>query len=537
MSSGQLLILLGVAVMTLAAVATLRPVGVPTPVVLVLAGLITGFLPFAPDLTLEPHVVLLGLLPLLIFDTAATSSPTAFIRNARTIGALAVGLVVATAAGVAAVAHWLGDLSWPMAFVLGTAVCPTDPAAATGIARRLGLPRRVLTIVEGEALFNDVTALVLLAAAVTAATTGHFSVLDTSGHILYAALAGGAIGLAIGHAGRWTRRRIDDPTLEIAGSIVLAYAAYLPAEALHASGVLATAVAGLYVGWHRSTGDVSAGSRLQSAAFWETLTFLIEAVLFVLLGLSARSFTSTSIGPVGGLVLTGTAVVAAVIAIRLTFMMTAGWLIRPTPSDSTAANHAGWRERLILGWSGMRGAITLAALLAVPQVSDAGSPLAGRDDTVYLGFAVIVVTLVGQGLTLPTLIRRLQLTEHPAVAETERQARLELTRAALNHLNTVDGSSQVDPKLAARLHAQYLGRLQWLEAMSEEGDLGENAQATLASEVAARRDLNSVQRDRLGELRRRRAIGTTTMRTIEHDLDLEETRLAQAGHSGESSKT
>ena len=537
MSSGQLLILLGVAVMTLAAVATLRPVGVPTPVVLVLAGLITGFLPFAPDLTLEPHVVLLGLLPLLIFHTAATSSPTAFIRNARTIGVLAVGLVVATAAGVAAVAHWLGDLSWPMAFVLGTAVCPTDPAAATGIARRLGLPRRVLTIVEGEALFNDVTALVLLAAAVTAATTGHFSVLDTSGHILYAALTGGAIGLAVGHAGRWTRRRIDDPTLEIAGSIVLAYAAYLPAEALHASGVLATAVAGLYVGWHRSTGDVSAGSRLQSAAFWETLTFLIEAVLFVLLGLSAHSFPSTAIGPVGGLVLTGTAVVGRRDRDPAYVHDDRRVADPPNADRELAANHAGWRERLILGWSGMRGAITLAALLAVPQVSDAGSPLAGRDDTVYLGFAVIVVTLVGQGLTLPTLIRRLQLTEHPAIAATERQARLELTRAALDHLDTVGASSQLDPKLAARLHAQYLGRLQWLEAMSDEGDLSENAQATLASEVAARRDLNSVQRDRLDELRRRRAIGTTTMRTIEHDLDLEEARLAQAGHSGESSKT
>ncbi|MGO9957491.1 MAG: Na+/H+ antiporter [Solirubrobacteraceae bacterium] len=537
MSSGQLLILLGVAAATLAAVATLRPVGVPTPVVLVLAGLITGFLPFAPDLTLQPHVVLLGLLPLLIFHTAATSSPTAFMRNARTIGVLAVALVIATAAGVAAVAHWLGDLSWPIAFVLGTAVCPTDPAAATGIARRLGLPRRMLAILEGEALFNDVTALVLLAAAVTAATTGHFSVLHTSAAILYSTLAGGAIGLAAGHAGRWTRRRIDDPTVEIAGSIVLAYAAYLPADALHASGVLATAVAGLYVGWHRSTGDVSAGFRLQSAAFWETLTFLIDAVLFVLLGLSARSFTSTAIGPVGGLVLTGTAVVVAVIAIRLTFMMTAGWLIRPIPADSSAANHAGWRERLILGWSGMRGAITLAALLAVPQVSDAGSPLAGRDDTVYVGFAVIVVTLVGQGLTLPTLIRRLKLTEHPAVAETERQARLELTRAALDHLDTVGASSQLDPKLAAGLHAQYLGRMRRLEAISDDENIGEKVRATVASEVTVRRDLNSVQRDRLDELRRRRAIGTTTLRTIERDLDLEEARLAQAGHPGESRKT
>ena len=146
----------------------------------------------------------------------------------------------------------------------------------------------------------------------------------------------------------------------------------------------------------------------------------------------------------------------------------------------------------------------------------------------YLGFAVIVVTLVGQGLTLPTLIRRLQLTEHPAVAETERQARLELTRAALDHLDTVGASSQLDPKLAAGLRAQYLGRIRRLEAMSDDGNLSEKVRATVSSEVTVRRDLNSVQRDRLDELRQRRAIGTTTMRTIEHDLDLEEARLAQA---------
>ena len=170
MVSGHLIIVLAVTAVTLLAVAALRRVGVPTAAVLVVAGLVIGFLPFVPDASLEPHVVLLGLLPLLVFDAAATSSATAFVRNARSIGLLAVGLVVATAAGVAAVAHWIGHLSWPMAFVLGTAVGPTDAAAATSVARRLGLPRRLLTILEGEALFNDGAALVLYAAAVTAAT-------------------------------------------------------------------------------------------------------------------------------------------------------------------------------------------------------------------------------------------------------------------------------------------------------------------------------------------------------------------------------
>lgn len=237
-SSGQVLIILCVATVTLAAVAVLRQAGIPAPVVLVVAGLVIGFLPFVPDVSLEPDVVLLGLLPLLVFDAAVTSSPTGFYRDARSIGALAVLLVVATAFGVAAVAHWAGHLSWPISFVLGTAVGPTDAAAATAVARRVGLPRRLLTVLEGEALFNDATALVLYAAAVTAATTGQFSVAHTAGSIVYSVIIGIGIGLVVGIVGRWLRNRIDDPPIEIAGSILLAYVAYLPAEEAHAVGGL-----------------------------------------------------------------------------------------------------------------------------------------------------------------------------------------------------------------------------------------------------------------------------------------------------------
>ncbi len=219
--------------MTLVAVAFLRQAGIPAPVVLVVAGLVIGFLPFVPDVSLEPDVVLLGLLPLLVFDAAVTSSPTGFYRDARSIGALALLLVVATAFAVAAVAHWVGHLAWPISFVLGTAVGPTD-AAATAVARRVGLPRRLLTILDGEALFNDATALVLYAAAVTAATTGQFSVAHTNGSIAYSVVVGTGIGLAVGIAGRWLRNRVDDPPIEIAGSILLAYVAYLPAEEAHA---------------------------------------------------------------------------------------------------------------------------------------------------------------------------------------------------------------------------------------------------------------------------------------------------------------
>jgi Na+/H+ antiporter len=534
MSSGQLLIVLAVAAVTLAAVTVLRRVGIPAPVVLVIAGLIIGFLPFVPDVALQPEVVLLGLLPLLVYDAAVTSSPTAFSRNARSIAVLAVLLVVATAFAVAAVVHWLGHLSWPIAFVLGTAVGPTDASAATSIARRLGMPRRLVTILEGEALFNDATALVLYAAAVAAAATGHFSVANTAGKIVYSAVAGGAIGIAIGWVGRHLRNRIDDPPVEIAGSILLAYAAYLPAEAVHASGVLAAVTAGLYLGWHSSGGAFSARSRLQSGAFWETLVFLINAGLFVLVGLSFHTFSVEARGPVGRLVLTGTVVVLTVIVVRLAWMWAFGWLIRPRlwlrrrDRDRAAGGQVRWRERLILGWSGMRGAITLAALLAVPEMTDGGRPLAGRDDIIYLGFAVIVVTLVAQGMTLPLLVRRLRPEEHPSVADAERQTRLDLTTAALDYIGQACAADELPAEFTDGLRAQYLSRLRRLETMGDD-DPEEEAAATAEADLALRHDIIALQRQTLSDLRGQGRIGATTLRTIEHDLDLEEARLPHQG--------
>jgi CPA1 family monovalent cation:H+ antiporter len=527
-SSSQILIILCVASVTVTSVAVLRRVGIPAAVVLVVAGLIIGFLPFVPDVSLHPEVVLLGLLPLLVFDAAVTSSPTGFLRDARSIGTLAVFLVIATAFAVAAVSHWVGHLPWAISFVLGTAVGPTDAAAATSVARRLRLPRRLLTILEGEALFNDATALVLYAAAVTAATSGQFSVLHTAGRIIYSALVGAAIGLAVGFVGRWLRNRIDDPPMEIAGSILLAYVSYLPAEEIHASGVLAAVTAGLYMGWHSSSGAFSARSRLQSNAFWETLVFLVNAALFVLVGLSFHSFSVQARGPLGRLTLTALAVVSAVIVVRLIWMFAFGWILRPRPHATGEPGHRGWRERLILGWSGMRGAITLAALLAVPTATTAGGPMAGRNDIIYLGFAVIIATLVGQGMTLPVLVRRLHLHESPTLADTERQARVELTQAALEHIGAACQSPDLPEEVTDGLRAQYLGRLHRLQTSPDDEDLEEETRASAASEMALRPDLIALQRQSLLGLRNEGRIGVTTLRTIERDLDLEEARLSSA---------
>jgi monovalent cation/hydrogen antiporter len=513
----KLLIVLAAAAVVWAGTAWLRRRAIPTPVVLVVAGVVLGFLPFVPDTSLEPDVVLLGFLPLLIFHAAFTSSPREFLSHGAPIFLLATGLVVITAAAVAVVAHFLGDLSWPMSFVLGTAVGPTDAAAAIGIVRRLGLSRQLVIILEGEALFNDATALVLYAAAVTDAVSGHVSIGHTVASIIYSAVVGAAIGLAVAIVGQPIRRLLDDPPMEIALSLLLAYAAYLPAEAAGASGVLGAVTAGLYLGWH-SPGALSARTRLQSAAFWDLLTFLIEGALFILVGLSLHTFTASARGPIGRLVLTAVFVVAAVILLRLAWMFAMSRVLGLLRGLRTPRHRS---EQVVLGWSGMRGAVTLAAALAVPLVADDGSPLAGRDDVIYFAFAVILATLIGQGLTLPMLARRFRPTDDGA-EESEREARLELVRAAVERLDAEIRSGDLPDEVTAALHAQYEARLR---ALGRPGDDSEVHELALAKEHDLGRELLAVQRRRLLELRTERRLSVQTVRDIERDLDLDETRL------------
>jgi Na+/H+ antiporter len=408
----HLLVFLAVAVAVLGATAVLRRRMVPTAVVLVVAGLVIGFLPFVPDVSLRPDDVLLGLLPVLIFDAAINISPSAVAQHAEAIGYLAAGLTLVTAATTAAAVHWAGHVPWATAFVLGTAVAPTDAAATIGIARRAGLPPRLSTILSGEALFNDAIALVLYAAAVTAATTAQFSPLRTAASIVYASLAGVAIGLIVGVVGSRLRRAFDDPPIEIAGSLLLAYVAYLPALALHASGVLAVATLGLYLNRSDRVEHASPRSRMDSRAFRGTLVFLIDSTLFVLVGMSFHAFIARSEGPVLRLTITAALVIATVIAVRIAWLEAGGALARHRRRRGGRRTRgglgvSGWQERLVLGWSGMRGAITLAALLAVPTTTSDGRLLGHRDDIIYLGFAVILATLIAQGLTMPLMIRRL----------------------------------------------------------------------------------------------------------------------------------
>src|SRR5215207_3901794 len=381
---------------------------IPYPIPLVLGGLLLGVLPGMPDVELKPDLVLLIFLPPLLYSAAFFSDLRALRTDARVISLNAIGLVLATMVAVAVIAHEAIGIPWAMAFALGAIVSPTDPVAATSILRRVGAPRRLVNVLEGESLVNDATALVSYKVAVAAAVGGTFSVFDAGLEFVGAAAGGVAIGVAVGYVVAAIRRRLEDPTTEITISLFTGYAAYLPADELGLSGVLAAVTAGIYLGW-RASELISPATRMQAFGTWEVLGFLVNAVLFMLIGLQLPVVVDGLAGrpwlePVGYAAL----VVAAVIGTRFLWLFTVPYLIRAVDRrPQQRLRRVGVRPRVVVAWSGMRGAVSLAAALALPLETDAGVALPDRDLVLFITFAVILVTVVGQGLTLPALVRRL----------------------------------------------------------------------------------------------------------------------------------
>jgi CPA1 family monovalent cation:H+ antiporter len=332
-------------------------VRVPYPILLVLGGLVLGFVPGVPPAELPPDLVLVLFLPPLLYQAAFFSSPRDLWANARPITLLAVGLVLVTMTAVAVVAHALvAGLPWAAAFALGAIVSPTDPLAATAIARRLGVPRRLVTVLEGESLVNDATALVAYRLAVAAVVAGSFSLWGAGLQFVGRGIGGVAIGLAVGWLIAEALRRIEDPMVKIVLSVVTGYAAYLPADRLGVSGVLAAVAAGLYVGW-RAPQLASPATRLLGVSFWEVLVYLLNAVLFVLVGLQLHPILSELTGSsVAVLVGQAALVSAVVIAVRVGWGFTVTYLVRALDRrPAQRARRASVRERLVAGWSGMRG--------------------------------------------------------------------------------------------------------------------------------------------------------------------------------------
>ena len=358
---------------------------VPYPIPLVIGGLLLGLVPGIPDVHLNPDLVLLVFLPPLLYSAAFFADLRTLRADARVISLNAIGLVIATAVVVAVIGHELIDLPWAMSFVLGAIVSPTDPAAATAVMRRVGAPRRLVNILEGESLFNDATALVAYKVALAAAVGESVSASHTALEFFVDAVGGIAIGLAVGWLIAEVRKRVDDVNTELTISLFSAYGAFVPADQLGVSGVLAVVTAGIYLGF-RAPEIASPESRMQGFAMWSVLTFLLNATLFILIGLQLPVIVDGLSGrPASEVVGYAAAVCAAVIGVRFLWNFIVTYLIRAIDRrPSQRARRADWRTRVVGSWAGMRGAVSLAAALALPLHTDAGAPLPGpRPDPVH----------------------------------------------------------------------------------------------------------------------------------------------------------
>ncbi len=502
---------------------------VPYPIPLVLGGLVIGLIPGMPHIELDPDLVLLVFLPPLLYASAFFYDLRALRDDARVIALNSIGLTLATAGVVGVVAHEVIDLPWAVSFALGAIVSPTDPAAATAIMRRVGAPRRMVNILEGESMINDAAALVTYKVAVAAAigegVSGSHTVLQFFGD----AAGGIAIGFVVGEVIAEIRKRVNDVNTELTISLFSAYGAFVPADQLGVSGVLAVVTCGLILGF-RAPEIASPESRMQGFALWSILTFLLNATLFILIGLQLPAIVDGLSGePAGQVVGYAALIIAVVIAMRFVWTNLATVLIRTLDRrPSQIARRGTWQLRVAGSWSGMRGAVSLAAALALPLTLNSGEPFPGRDLIQFITFSLILVTVVGQGLTLPWLIRRLGLIEDGTDEEHEElKARLVIARAALDRVDELENEDWTQDGTIERVRALYNFRQRRFRAragkIEQDGD--ENIEDRSLAYQRLMHEIYSSQRTALVGLRNERRISADVMRRVERELDLEEQRL------------
>jgi Na+/H+ antiporter len=520
-----LLLLALVAALTVLA----RRVSVPYPILMTIGGLLIGLalnqVPGAPEVSLAPELVFLLFLPPILFSAAYFTSPHELKVNARPIGLLAVGLVLVTTLAVGWVVYSLvPSMGWAAAFALGAIVSPPDAVSATAIAQRLGLPRRVVTILEGESLVNDATALTTLriatAAATATAATVAFS-LPTATFAFVAVSAGGvACGLAVGWIVVQLAKRLGDPPVAVLVSLLAPFAAWIPAEFLQVSGVLSVVTAGIVLG--RSAPRIlSSDTRVLASGVWQMVIFMLNGLVFILIGLQLPTILGElrATWAPAQLAILAVAVSLTVIVVRMVWVFPATYVPRwiipglkerdPAPPPEIA---------LIIGWAGMRGVVSLAAALALPIEFPA------RDLLQFLTFAVILATLVGQGLTLPWLIRRLGVGDDGSEQHDEIHAREAANAAALERLDELAEEWPGHLELIDQMRARYQHAAEHLEHehSDDEGEIPPDQE--MIEHAAIRQAVIDAERVAIIDLRDRRVIGDVALRRVERDLDLEELR-------------
>jgi Na+/H+ antiporter len=519
---GMPLILLVLSALAVTAVS--RRLRLPAPLTLVVAGLAISAIPGVPNYQLDPDLVLFGILPPLLYSAALDSSAIQIRANVRPIALLAVGLVLFSTACVGLVAWWLvPGLPLGAALALAAVVAPTDAVAAVSIGRRLGLPRRMMTVLTGESLFNDATALTALRVAVAATAGTGFSLWSGLGGFLLIAAGGVVLGAVLGRVVHQVRLRLHDARLESALGLVIPFAAYALAEELHVSGVLAVVVAALYLGHHAPQAGYA--TRLQDQAVWQAADTVLEAFVFALIGLQLPAVVRGVSGDLRPLLVAAAAVIVTAVLARVVWMFPATYLPRMLFSRVSARDPAPpWQVAAVLSWAGMRGVVTLAAASAIPRVTDAGVPFPGRSEIIFLAFCVTVATLLLHGVTLPWVIRSLGVqgreSFHDALAEAD--AMHAVTQAALERL---DSASDGAPELVVtrlRKAAEHRSNSVWERLGRPETEHGE------APSVIYRRlslEMLAAERETLVSLRDAGRINDDILTRTLHDLDLEEAIL------------
>ena len=524
-------LLLLLAVMVIVAVVARRINTAPS-IVLVLAGIALALIPGVPRITLAPEFVLLGILPPLIYSAGVAMSWREFRFNLRPIALLAVGCVVFTACAVAALAHWVLGMPIGVAFVLGAIVAPPDALAPLAIVRQLGIPRRLLVVLDGEGVANDATALILYRFAVAAVSTGLFSLGQAAGTFVLIVVGEIAYGIAIGWLSLRLRRWARDPRVEITLSLMTPYLAFLVPAHFGGSGVLATVATGLYVSWNGPL-LIPAATRLQGIFFWDLLIYLLEGLVFLVTGLQIRTLLDRSdIFPLSEPIVAIVLTVIVIVAARFVWVYPAAYLPRWLSAKVAQRDPLPpWQWLFFLAFVGVRGVVSLAAALAIPLTIGSGAPFPDRDLILFITFGIIVITLVGQGLLLPSVVRRLGLgrhaaDEHDREQKAELAARTDALKLAQMRLEQLATNKQIAPEALAVLRARHddrFGRLP--NPNSDRSD-------PVAAAANVRSDLIALERQYIYGLLREGRITDEARRRMERELDLEEAVIAREKDGG-----
>jgi monovalent cation/hydrogen antiporter len=504
-----------------------RRIDIAPAILLLLAGIALAFVPGLPPMELPPELVLLAVLPPLIYSASVAMSWREFKFNLRPIILLAVGCVIFTAFAVAAATHYLIGLPWPVGFLLGAIVAPPDVVAPLAIARKLGMPRRILVILEGEGLANDATALILYRFAVVAIMTGMFSLPKATGTFIVIVAGEILFGAAVGWLSLRARHRARDPQVEITLSLITPYIAYWIPEHFGGSGVIATVACGLYMSWNGPL-LISSATRLQGIFFWDLVIYLIEGLLFLLTGFQMRSLYEKSKAFPLHDVLSATALVAVIVILaRFVWVYPATYLPRWLSRKVRERDpYPSWRTTFVVAFTGVRGAVSLAAALALPFALPGGDPFPDRDLILSVAFGVIFITLIGLGLSLPTVVRWLGVAEdgrdeHIAEHEAEIAARREALAAALQSPNAMTDDRELSDEVVKLLRARHEIRASQLP-----DSLDPDHHDVTAAQTKLTRELIASERKFIHALLREGRITDEARRRIERDLDLEEASLA-----------